>query len=164
VSKAYAMTGWRIGYAGGPRDLIKAMAVVQSQSTSCPSSISQAAAVEALTGPQDFLKERSASFQRRRDLVVAALNAIDGLDCRVPEGAFYTFSGCGGLLGKTTPGGKRIETDTDFCAYLLEDAHVAVVPGSAFGLSPFFRISYATSETELREALERIAKACAALR
>ncbi len=164
VSKAYAMTGWRIGYAGGPRALIKAMAVVQSQSTSCPSSISQAAAVEALTGPQDFLKERTESFKRRRDLVVAALNAIDGLDCRVPEGAFYTFSGCGGVLGKTTPGGKRIETDTDFCAYLLEDAHVAVVPGSAFGLSPFFRISYATSEAELREALERIAKACAALR
>ncbi|WP_349436343.1 pyridoxal phosphate-dependent aminotransferase [Pararhizobium sp. A13] len=164
VSKAYAMTGWRIGYAGGPRDLIKAMAVVQSQSTSCPSSISQAAAVEALTGPQDFLKERTESFKRRRDLVVAALNAIDGLDCRVPEGAFYTFAGCSGVLGKTTPGGKRIETDTDFCAYLLEDAHVAVVPGSAFGLSPFFRVSYATSEAELREALERIAKACAALR
>ncbi|CAN7297541.1 pyridoxal phosphate-dependent aminotransferase [Pararhizobium sp. LjRoot238] len=164
VSKAYAMTGWRIGYAGGPRDLIKAMAVVQSQSTSCPSSISQAAAVEALTGPQDFLKERTASFQRRRDLVVAALNAIEGVECRVPEGAFYTFSGCGRLLGKTTPGGKPIQTDTDFCAYLLEDAHVAVVPGSAFGLSPFFRISYATSETELRAALERIAKACAALR
>jgi len=164
VSKAYAMTGWRIGYAGGPRDLIKAMAVVQSQSTSCPSSISQAAAVEALIGPQDFLKERTASFQRRRDLVVAALNAIEGLDCRIPEGAFYTFAGCGGLLGKTTPGGKPIQTDTDFCAYLLEDAHVAVVPGSAFGLSPFFRISYATSETELRAALERIAKACAALR
>jgi aspartate aminotransferase len=164
VSKAYAMTGWRIGYAGGPRELIKAMAVVQSQATSCPSSISQAAAVEALTGPQDFLKERTASFQRRRDLVVAALNAIEGLDCRVPEGAFYTFSGCAGMLGKTTPGGKRIGTDTDFCAYLLEDAHVAVVPGSAFGLSPFFRISYATSEAELRAALERIAKACAALR
>jgi aspartate aminotransferase len=164
VSKAYAMTGWRIGYAGGPRALIKAMAVVQSQSTSCPSSISQAAAVEALNGPQDFLKERTESFKRRRDLVVAALNAIDGLECRVPEGAFYTFSGCSGVLGKTTPSGRRIETDTDFCAYLLEDAHVAVVPGSAFGLSPFYRISYATSEAELREALERIAKACAALR
>jgi aspartate aminotransferase len=164
VSKAYAMTGWRIGYAGGPRALIKAMAVVQSQSTSCPSSISQAAAVEALNGPQDFLKERTESFKRRRDLVVAALNAIDGLECRVPEGAFYTFSGCSGVLGKTTPSGRRIETDTDFCAYLLEDAHVAVVPGSAFGLSPFFRISYATSEAELREAMERIAKACAALR
>ena len=163
VSKAYAMTGWRIGYAGGPRELIKAMAVVQSQSTSCPSSISQAAAVDALTGPQDFLKERTASFQRRRDLVVSRLNAIDGLDCRTPEGAFYTFSGCAGMLGKTTPAGKRIETDTDFCAYLLDDAHVAVVPGSAFGLSPFFRISYATSEAELREAMERISAACTRL-
>ncbi|RVI54659.1 pyridoxal phosphate-dependent aminotransferase [Sinorhizobium meliloti] len=148
VSKAYAMTGWRIGYAGGPRELIKAMAVVQSQATSCPSSISQAASVAALNGPQDFLKERTESFQRRRDLVVNGLNAIDGLDCRVPEGAFYTFSGCAGVLGKVTPSGKRIKTDTDFCAYLLEDAHVAVVPGSAFGLSPFFRISYATSEAD----------------
>ncbi len=164
VSKAYAMTGWRIGYAGGPRELIKAMAVVQSQATSCPSSISQAASVAALNGAQDFLKERTESFQHRRDLVVSALNAIDGLDCRTPEGAFYTFSGCAGMLGKTTPGGKRVETDTDFCAYLLDDVHVAVVPGSAFGLSPFFRISYATSEAELSEALERIAKACAALR
>ncbi|WEZ82034.1 pyridoxal phosphate-dependent aminotransferase [Rhizobium sp. 32-5/1] len=163
VSKAYAMTGWRIGYAGGPRDLIKAMAVVQSQATSCPCSISQAAAVAALNGPQDFLKERTASFKRRRDLVVAGLNAIDGLDCRVPEGAFYTYSGCAGMLGKTTPAGKRIETDTDFCAYLLNETHVAVVPGSAFGLSPFFRISYATSEAELTVALERIAKACAEL-
>ncbi|THK38780.1 pyridoxal phosphate-dependent aminotransferase [Ensifer sp. MPMI2T] len=163
VSKAYAMTGWRIGYAGGPRALIKAMAVVQSQATSCPSSVSQAASVAALDGPQDFLKERTASFQRRRDLVVSGLNAIDGLDCRVPEGAFYTFSGCAGMLGKVTPSGKTIETDTDFCAYLLEDAHVAVVPGSAFGLSPFFRISYATSEAELKEALTRIAAACARL-
>ncbi|GEO86135.1 MULTISPECIES: pyridoxal phosphate-dependent aminotransferase [Alphaproteobacteria] len=163
VSKAYAMTGWRIGYAGGPRDLIKAMAVVQSQATSCPSSISQAASVAALNGPQDFLNERKASFQRRRDLVVAGLNAIDGLDCRVPEGAFYTFSGCAGMLGKTTPAGKRLETDTDFCAYLLEDANVAVVPGSAFGLSPFFRISYASAESELREALARITDACARL-
>ncbi|WP_077968432.1 pyridoxal phosphate-dependent aminotransferase [Ensifer adhaerens] len=163
VSKAYAMTGWRIGYAGGPRDLIKAMAVVQSQATSCPSSVSQAASVAALTGPQEFLKERTASFQRRRDLVVNGLNAIDGLDCRVPEGAFYTFSGCAGMLGKVTSSGKTIETDTDFCAYLLDDAHVAVVPGSAFGLSPFFRISYATSEAELKEALKRIADACARL-
>ena len=163
VSKAYAMTGWRIGYAGGPRELIKAMAVVQSQATSCPSSISQAASVAALNGPQDFLVERKASFQRRRDLVVAGLNAIDGLDCRVPEGAFYTFSGCAGVLGKTTPSGKRLETDADFCAYLLEDANVAVVPGSAFGLSPFFRISYASAESELKEALTRIAEACARL-
>jgi aspartate aminotransferase len=163
VSKAYAMTGWRIGYAGGPRELIKAMAVVQSQSTSCPSSIGQAAATAALNGPQDFLKERTESFKRRRDLVVAGLNAIEGLKCPLPEGAFYTYSGCAGVLGKVTPGGRMIKTDTDFCAYLLEDAHVAVVPGSAFGLSPFFRISYATSQAELKQALERIATACARL-
>jgi len=160
VSKAYAMTGWRIGYAGGPKVLIKAMAVVQSQATSCPSSISQAAAVAALNGPQDFLIERTESFRRRRDLVVSGLNAIDGLDCRTPEGAFYTFSGCGGILGRTTPGGRKITTDSEFCAYLLEEANVAVVPGSAFGLSPFFRISYASAESDLKEALERIAAAC----
>jgi aspartate aminotransferase len=164
VSKAYAMTGWRIGYAGGPKALIKAMAVVQSQATSCPSSISQAASVEALNGPQNFLKERRESFRRRRDLVVSRLNAIDGLEGRTPEGAFYTFSSCAGVLGKMTPAGKRIETDSDFTDYLLEDWHVAVVPGSAFGLSPYFRISYATSEAELVEALERIGRACAALR
>lgn len=160
VSKAYAMTGWRIGYAGGPAALIKAMAVIQSQATSCPSSVSQAASVEALNGPQDFLKARQESFKVRRDLVVSALNAIEGIDCRVPEGAFYTFAGCGGLIGKMTPKGKRIDLDSDFTDYLLEEAHVAVVPGSAFGLTPFFRISYATSETELREAMSRIAKAC----
>ena len=160
VSKAYAMTGWRIGYAGGPKALIKAMAVIQSQATSCPSSISQAAAVEALNGPQDFLKERQQSFKARRDLVVARLNAISGIDCRTPEGAFYTFAGCEGLIGKTTPAGKTIATDADFTDYLLETVHVAVVPGSAFGLSPYFRISYATSEAELKEALDRIAAAC----
>lgn len=163
VSKAYAMTGWRIGYAGGPRELIKAMAVVQSQSTSCPSAVSQAAAVEALSGPQDFLKERAADFQRRRDLVVAGLNSIAGLNCRPPEGAFYTFASCAGVLGKQTASGKRIETDNAFCSYLLEDAYVAVVPGSAFGLSPFFRISYAAAEGELTDALKRIAAACARL-
>ncbi len=163
VSKAYAMTGWRIGYAGGPKALIKAMAVIQSQATSCPSSVSQAASVEALNGPQHILKERQESFRRRRDLVVAALNAIPGIDCRTPEGAFYTFAGCAGLIGKVTPGGRRIETDADFTDYLLEDAHVAVVPGSAFGLSPYFRISYATSEGELKEALTRVATACAKL-
>ncbi len=163
VSKAYAMTGWRIGYAGGPKALIRAMAVIQSQATSCPSSVSQAASVEALNGPQHVLKERQESFRRRRDLVVAALNAIPGIDCRTPEGAFYTFAGCAGLIGKVTPGGRRIETDADFTDYLLEDAHVAVVPGSAFGLSPYFRISYATSEGELKEALTRIATACAKL-
>jgi len=164
VSKAYAMTGWRIGYAGGPKPLIKAMAVIQSQATSCPSSVSQAAAVEALNGTQDFLPGRRDSFQRRRDLVVQRLNAIEGLECRTPEGAFYTFSGCAGMLGKTTPKGKIIEADQDFTDHLLEDAHVAVVPGSAFGLSPFFRISYATSEAALVEALDRIERACAALR
>ncbi len=163
VSKAYAMTGWRIGYAGGPKALIRAMAVIQSQATSCPSSVSQAASVEALNGPQHVLKERQESFRRRRDLVVAALNAIPGIGCRTPEGAFYTFAGCAGLIGKATPGGRRIETDADFTDYLLEDAHVAVVPGSAFGLSPYFRISYATSEGELKEALTRIATACAKL-
>ncbi|MBB4569299.1 pyridoxal phosphate-dependent aminotransferase [Rhizobium leucaenae] len=163
VSKAYAMTGWRIGYAGGPKALIKAMAVIQSQATSCPCSVSQAASVEALNGPQDFLKGRQASFKHRRDLVVSALNAIPGITCRVPEGAFYTFAGCGGVIGKTTPKGKRIEADSDFTDYLLEGAHVAVVPGSAFGLSPYFRISYATSETELAEALRRISEACSKL-
>ncbi|OWV81754.1 aspartate aminotransferase [Rhizobium sp. R634] len=160
VSKAYAMTGWRIGYAGGPKALIKALAVIQSQATSCPSSVSQAAAIEALNGPQDFLKERQESFRRRRDIVVAGLNAIDGLECRTPEGAFYTFSGCAGVIGKTTPKGRKIEADHDFTDYLLEEAHVAVVPGSAFGLSPYFRISYATSEGELIEALARIDRAC----
>ena len=163
VSKAYAMTGWRIGYAGGPKALIKAMAVIQSQATSCPCSVSQAAAVEALSGPQDFLKDRRESFRQRRDLVVSGLNAIDGIDCRTPEGAFYTFAGCGGLLGRTTPSGKRLESDSDFTDYLLEDAHVAVVPGSAFGLSPYFRISYATGRGELEEALNRIAAACGRL-
>ncbi|SFP19700.1 aspartate aminotransferase [Paracoccus pantotrophus] len=143
VSKAYAMTGWRIGYAGGPRALIAAMAVIQSQATSCPCSVSQAAAVEALNGPQEFLRQRTASFQRRRDLVVAGLNAIAGLECRTPEGAFYTFADCAGLLGKVTPEGGEIDTDTDLTDYLLGSANVAVVPGSAFGLSPFFRPSFA---------------------
>ena len=158
VSKAYAMTGWRIGYAAGPGELIRAMAVVQSQSTSCPCSISQAAAVEALNGPQDFLAERQRSFAERRDLVVDALNRIDGIDCRSPKGAFYTFASCAGLLHRKTPAGDPIESDTDFCRLLLEQAGVAVVPGSAFGLSPFFRISYATSKQELGEALDRIAR------
>ncbi|MBX3583102.1 MAG: pyridoxal phosphate-dependent aminotransferase [Rhizobiaceae bacterium] len=160
VSKAYAMTGWRIGYAGGPRALIRAMAVIQSQATSCPCSISQAASVEALNGPQDFLAERRASFRSRRDLVVSKLNAIPGIDCRTPEGAFYTFASCAGLIGLATSSGKRIDTDSDFTDYLLEEAHVAVVPGSAFGLSPYFRISYATSAAELEEALRRIEIAC----
>jgi aspartate aminotransferase len=163
VSKAYAMTGWRIGYGGGPSALIRAMAVVQSQSTSCPSSISQAAAVEALSGPQDFIRDRCRSFQRRRDFVVGALNGIDGITCRVPEGAFYTFACCAGLIGKKTPDRRVIESDTGFAEYLLLVARVAVVPGSAFGLAPYFRISYATSAAELEEACQRIASASAQL-
>lgn len=164
VSKAYAMTGWRLGYAGGPAALIAGMAVVQSQSTSCPSSVTQAAAIAALDGPQDFLAVRADRFQNRRDMVVDALNRIDGIFCRRPEGAFYTFASCEGLLGRVTPEGRRIDSDRDFCAWLLESAGVAMVPGSAFGLSPYFRISYATSEAELAEALSRIAAACATLR
>ena len=163
VSKAYAMTGWRIGYAGGPRPLIKAMAKVQSQSTSNPSSISQAAAVEALNGIQTFIPERAAVFKDRRDLVVEMLNAADGLSCAVPEGAFYVYPSCAGAMGKTTPDGKRLETDEDFVTYLLEAEGVAVVQGAAFGLSPFFRVSYATSTEALTEACTRIQRACAAL-
>ncbi len=164
LSKAYAMTGWRLGYAGGPRELIAAMAVMQSQSTSNPCSISQAAAIEALNGPQEVLAERRASFLRRRDLVVDALNAIEGIRCPRPEGAFYTFANCAGVLGKTTPDGKRLETDADFCAYLLNSHDVAVVPGGIFGLAPYFRISYATSEAQLKTAMTRIAAAVAALK
>jgi aspartate aminotransferase len=163
VSKAYAMTGWRVGYGAGPRALIAAMAVVQSQTTSCPSSISQAAAIEALTGPQDIVAERCADFQARRDFVVAALNRAPGLHCRVPEGAFYTFASCAGVLGKRTRGGALLQTDSDFCRYLLQDFEVAVVPGSVFGLAPYFRISYATSMAQLEEACARIIAACAAL-
>ena len=163
VSKAYAMTGWRLGYAGGPAALIAGMAVVQSQSTSCPCSVTQAAAIAALDGPQDFLKDRAASFARRRDLVVEALNRIDGITCRRPDGAFYTYASCEGMLGRVTPDGKSLRDDRDFCAWLLEAANVAVVPGSAFGLSPYFRISYATSEAELTEAMARITAACAQL-
>lgn len=163
VSKAYAMTGWRIGYAGGPAALIRAMAVVQSQSTSCPSSISQAAAIAALNGPAEIVRERCQSFQARRDLVVNALNRIEGISCRVPRGAFYTFAGCIGLIGRTTEDGERIQSDTDFAKYLLRSAGVAVVPGTAFGLAPYFRISYATSASELEEACQRIATATSRL-
>lgn len=163
VSKAYAMTGWRIGYAGGPNALIRAMAVVQSQSTSCPSSISQAAAIAALYGPSNIVSERCRSFQSRRDLVVAALNRIDGISCRLPEGAFYTFASCSGLIGRNTPDGKSINSDVDFAEYLLRSVGVAVVPGSAFGLAPYFRISYATSASELKEACQRIAGATSRL-
>ncbi|MEI6987165.1 MAG: pyridoxal phosphate-dependent aminotransferase [Rhodospirillaceae bacterium] len=164
VSKAYAMTGWRIGYAGGPKELIKAMAMVQSQSTSNPTSISQAAAVEALNGTQSFIKERGEIFRQRRDLVVSMLNDIPGLYCHKPEGAFYVYPSCAGTIGKTTPAGIILKTDDDFVTYILEAEGVATVQGSAFGMSPFFRISYATSGEILIDACKRIEKACKALR
>jgi aspartate aminotransferase len=163
VSKAYAMTGWRIGYGAGPADLIATMAAVQSQVTSCPSSISQAAAVAALTGPQDIVAERTRSFQHRRDLLVSALNAIEGITCLRPQGAFYTYSSCAGLIGKRAPNGDLIATDSDFCRYLLDAVDVAVVPGSCFGVGPYFRISYAAAEADLIEACARIDRACKAL-
>lgn len=163
VSKAYSMTGWRIGYAGGPKELIKAMGGVQGHSTSNPSSISQAAAAAALNGDQSFLKDWVKSFQSRRDLVVSMLNQASGLECPRPEGAFYVYPSCAGCIGKRTPDGKVIENDTDFVTYLLESEGVACVQGVAFGLSPHFRISYATSEKALEEACRRIQKACAAL-
>jgi aspartate aminotransferase len=163
VSKAYCMTGWRIGYAGGPAPLIKAMQAIQSQSTSNPSSISQAAAVEALNGPTGFIAEHNKAFVERRNMVVKMLNEAKGLRCPMPDGAFYVFPSCAGTIGKKTPDGKTIATDTDFVTYLLESVGVAVVQGSAFGLAPYFRISYATSADVLREACTRIQKACAAL-
>jgi aspartate aminotransferase len=163
VSKAYAMTGWRIGYAAGPEELIKAMRKIQSQSTSNPCSISQWAAVEALNGPQDYIATNNETFKRRRDLVVGMLNAIDGITCPVPEGAFYVYPSIAGLIGKTTPGGVTIDSDETFAKALLEDKGVAVVFGGAFGLSPCFRVSYATSDENLKNACERIAAFCAAL-
>jgi aspartate aminotransferase len=164
VSKAYAMTGWRIGYAGGPVALIKAIAKIQSQSTTNPSSISQAAAVAALSGPQDFIASRAEVFQKRRDLVVSMLNQAKGITCHRPEGAFYVFPSCAGVIGKTTPDGKVIESDQDFALYLLMSAGVSVVFGAAFGMSPFFRISYAASTESLEEACRRIQRACGDLR
>jgi aspartate aminotransferase len=164
VSKSYCMTGWRIGYAGGPAPLIKAIAKIQSQSTSNPSSISQAAAVEALNGPQDFIAKHNVSFKERRDLVVEMLNKAKGLHCHKPEGAFYVYPSCAGAIGKTTPDGKKIATDDDFVTYLLEAEGVAAVQGSAFGLSPHFRISYATSTEALRDACTRIIRACEKLK
>ncbi|MCP1199834.1 pyridoxal phosphate-dependent aminotransferase [Notoacmeibacter sp. MSK16QG-6] len=160
VSKAYAMTGWRIGYAAGPKDLIKAMETIQSQQTSGTASISQWAALEALTGPQDFIEKNKAIFQHRRDLVVSMLNQANGLTCPAPEGAFYVYPSCAGLIGKTAPSGKVIETDEDFVTELLQEEGVAVVHGSAFGLGPNFRISYATSEAALKEACIRIQRFC----
>ena len=163
VSKAFSMTGWRVGYAGGPAQLIRAMAKVQSQSTTHTCSISQAAAAAALSGPMGFLDEWRARFRERRDAVVARLNAIDGLRCAMPDGAFYVYPSCAGVLGRRTPGGKTLETDSDFVAYLLEAEGVAAVQGAAFGLEPYFRISYATSIETLTEACDRIARACATL-
>jgi aspartate aminotransferase len=163
VSKSYAMTGWRIGYAGGPAALIKAMAKIQSQSTTNPSSISQAAAVAALNGPQDFIAERGLAFKERRDLVVSMLNQAKGITCHRPEGAFYVFPSCAGTIGRKTPDGKIIATDEDFALYLLMEAGVSVVFGAAFGMSPFFRISYAASIESLEDACGRIQRACAAL-
>lgn len=163
VSKAYAMTGWRIGYAAGPEELIKAMRKIQSQSTSNPSSISQWASVEALNGPQAFLAERAEAFKRRRNLVCDMLNAIDGITCPVPEGAFYVYPSISGLIGKTSPAGTIIENDEVFATALLEEANVAVVFGAAFGLSPNFRVSYATSDEALMEACTRIQNFCASL-
>ena len=163
VSKAYAMTGWRIGYAGGPKPLIDLMRKVAGQTTSNPSSISQAAAVEALNGPQDFMAVRRAAFEKRRDLVVSMLNEAEGITCATPEGAFYVYPSAEGLMGKTTESGVVIDSDEVFARELLEAEGVAVVHGAAFGLSPFFRISYATSEDVLEEACKRIQRFCASL-
>ncbi|AAV94556.1 pyridoxal phosphate-dependent aminotransferase [Ruegeria pomeroyi] len=163
TSKAYAMTGWRIGYAAGPVGLIAAMRKIQSQSTSNPCTISQWAAVEALNGTQEFLAPNNALFKRRRDLVLSMLNAIEGIDCPTPEGAFYVYPSIAGLIGKTTPKGTRIDSDETFCTALLEEADVAVVFGAAFGLSPNFRVSYAASDAALTEACTRIQRFCASL-
>ncbi len=163
VSKAYSMTGWRIGYAGGPAELIKAMSKIQGQSTSNPCSISQAAATEALNGDQSFMQPWIKAFKQRRDLVVGLLNDCDGIDCPNPDGAFYVYPSCAGAIGKKTPDGKVIENDEDFVGYLLESEGVACVHGAAFGLSPHFRISYATSEEILKNACASIKKACSEL-
>jgi aspartate aminotransferase len=163
VSKAYCMTGWRIGYAGGPEHLIKAMGDVQSQSTSNPCSISQAAAVEALNGVQDFIPKNNAVFKQRRDLVVKMLNQAQGLNCHTPEGAFYVYPSCAGLIGAKTPAGTLLKNDEDVITYLLESQGIAVVHGAAFGLSPHFRVSYAASTELLEQACTRIQKACADL-
>jgi aspartate aminotransferase len=163
VSKAYAMTGWRIGYAAGNTELIKAMGKLQSQSTSNPSSISQAASVEALNGNQSFLKSRAEVFKKRRDFIVDALNNMKGISCTLPNGAFYVFPSCKDLFGKKTAHGKIIENDEDFVTALLESAGVAVVQGSAFGLNGFFRISYATSDDLIASACDRISKFCDSL-
>jgi aspartate aminotransferase len=164
VSKAYCMTGWRIGYGGGPEPLIKAMAKLQSQSTSNPTSVSQWAAVEALNGPQDFIEANNRVFRERRDLVVAMLNQSRGISCPVPQGAFYVFPSCAGTIGRTAPSGKVIRNDEDFATELLGAEGVAVVHGAAFGMSPFFRISYATATSALEDSCQRIQRFCASLR
>lgn len=159
VSKAYAMTGWRIGYGAGSAEIVKAMTVIQSQSTSNPSSVSQIAALEALTGTQGYIKRNAENFQKKRDLVLSLINQVDGLDCYKSEGAFYLFPSCSGVFGKKTPNGDIISSSNEFATYLLEEANVAIVPGIAFGLEGYFRISYATSEELLEEASKRIARA-----
>jgi aspartate aminotransferase len=164
VSKSYSMTGWRIGYAAGAVPLIKAMAKIQSQSTSNPNSIAQWAAVAALTGPRDFMAPQLAIFDERRSLVINRLNDIDGISCMKPAGAFYVYPSCAGLLGRATPEGVVLKTDSDVVTYFLESEGVAMVPGAAFGLSPYFRISYAAATDVLDDAMTRIARACAALR
>jgi aspartate aminotransferase len=164
VSKAYCMTGWRIGYAGGPEPLIKAMAMIQSQSTSNPAAVSQWAAVEALTGPQDFIAKHNKIFKERRDLVVSMLNQASGIKCPTPEGAFYVYPSCAGTMGKTAPTGNKLASDEDFVTELLEAEGVAVVQGAAFGLGPNFRISYATKTEDLEEACRRIQRFCGNLK
>jgi len=163
MSKAYCMTGWRVGFAGAPVELTKAMTKVQSQSISHTAAVSQAASVAALNGPQDFIAEHNKIFKERRDLVVSMLNQATGLSCPTPEGAFYVYPSCADLIGKKTPSGKTIENDEDFVTYILEEEGVAAVHGAAFGLSPHFRISYATATDLLEDACQRIQRACAAL-
>ena len=163
VSKTYAMTGWRIGFAGGPRALIKAMVTMQGHVSAGVSTIGQAAATAALDGPQDAVPEMQAAYKRRRDMVVAALNRAPGIQCHKPEGAFYVFPSVAGCLGKTTPGGRRLDTDEDFAMAVLEEAHVALVAGTNFGMSPYVRISYATGDTALETACERIVRFCESL-
>ena len=164
VSKAYCMTGWRLGYCGASKEIIAAMNKIQSQSNTSTSSISMAAAVEALNGPQEFIKDHNEAFVRRRDLVVNLLNNIDGLNCLTPEGAFYVYPSCEGVIGKETPEGKKISNDEDFMTYLLESEGIAGVHGAAFGLSPYFRLSYATSDEILKDACRRIKRACEKLK
>ena len=164
VSKAYCMTGWRLGYCGASKEIIAAMNKIQSQSTTSTSSISMAAAVEALNGPQEFIKDHNEAFVRRRDLVVNLLNNIDGLSCLTPEGAFYVYPSCKGVIGKETQEGMKISNDEDFMTYLLESEGIAGVHGAAFGLSPYFRLSYATSDEILKDACARIKRACEKLK